>query len=30
MQKHIVVIFSVIALLFGGVAFLNYLVLGHS
>jgi hypothetical protein len=30
MQKHLVVIFSLIALLFSGAALLNYLVLGHS
>jgi hypothetical protein len=30
MQKHIIVIVTVVALSFGGVAALNFLVLGHS
>ena len=30
MQKHIIVIVTVVALSFGGAAMLNYLVLGHS
>ena len=30
MQTHLVVIFSVIALLFSGAVLLNYFLLGHS